>query len=120
MGREGRSRRRRSRRRKSELLFGPCVYDVEGDGTDEISGDEAEDGKYQWWEDAENDGSTKWKTLVHNGVLFPPAYIPLPKGVKMRYDGECRCSSNLGHGTDSGQEGSVGRQENVAERVVPF
>lgn len=43
--------------------------------------------KYQWWLDQNKDGTTKWKTMIHNGVLFPPPYIPLPKGVKMKYDG---------------------------------
>lgn len=44
--------------------------------------------QYKWWEDQDNDGSVKWNTLEHWGVLFPPPYIPLPKGVKMRYEGE--------------------------------
>jgi DNA topoisomerase IB len=43
--------------------------------------------QYKWWEQGENDGSAKWTTLHHNGILFPPPYIPLPKGVKMKYDG---------------------------------
>ncbi|KAI9611858.1 hypothetical protein KEM48_004365 [Puccinia striiformis f. sp. tritici PST-130] len=30
----------------------------------------------------------KWKTLEHNGVLFPPDYEPLPSHVKMKYDGK--------------------------------
>lgn len=25
---------------------------------------------------------------MHNGVLFPPPYVPLPKHVKMKYDGK--------------------------------
>lgn len=33
------------------------------------------------------DGSQKWTTLEHAGVLFPPAYDPLPKEVKLHYDG---------------------------------
>jgi DNA topoisomerase-1 len=46
---------------------------------------------YKWWEEdqtaeAETDGSTKWTTLQHNGVLFPPDYVP--HGVKMKYDGK--------------------------------
>lgn len=45
-------------------------------------------GQYKWWEQGENDGSVKWTTLVHNGVLFPPPYVPLPKHVKMKYDGK--------------------------------
>ena len=27
-----------------------------------------------------------WKTLIHNGVLFPKSYEPLPKGVYVIYD----------------------------------
>ncbi|KAL5804017.1 hypothetical protein ACOSQ3_030817 [Xanthoceras sorbifolium] len=32
------------------------------------------------------DGQKKWTTLVHNGVIFPPAYTP--HGVKMLYKGK--------------------------------
>ncbi|KAH9652100.1 DNA topoisomerase 1 beta [Citrus sinensis] len=32
------------------------------------------------------DGQKKWTTLVHNGVIFPPPY--LPHGVKMLYKGK--------------------------------
>ncbi|KAG0201384.1 DNA topoisomerase 1 [Mortierella sp. GBA30] len=43
-----------------------------------------------WWlnQDAKNedeDDSVKWTTLHHNGVYFPPEYVP--HGVKMKYDG---------------------------------
>lgn len=50
--------------------------------------EEAED-QYKWWEaeNQENDGSIKWTTLEHNGVIFPPPYEPLPKNVKMKYAG---------------------------------
>ena len=49
---------------------------------------EAEEDEYRWWEDpTKGDGTTKWTTLSHNGVLFPPPYEPLPKNVKMKYDG---------------------------------
>lgn len=46
--------------------------------------DEAE----RWWDKPmiEDDG-IKWQTLEHNGVMFPPAYEPLPKNVKLVYDG---------------------------------
>ena len=30
----------------------------------------------------------KWTTLVHNGVLFPPPYEPLPKGINILYNGK--------------------------------
>ncbi|KAF9529345.1 DNA topoisomerase I [Crepidotus variabilis] len=32
--------------------------------------------------------NSKWLTLEHNGVLFPPPYEPLPDDVKMKYDGK--------------------------------
>ncbi|KAJ8611821.1 hypothetical protein MRB53_037734 [Persea americana] len=49
-------------------------------------GDEEEE--YQWWNDpSKGDGTIKWTTLEHNGVVFPPAYEPLPKNVQMLYDG---------------------------------
>ncbi|KAJ7742604.1 hypothetical protein B0H16DRAFT_1728139 [Mycena metata] len=45
---------------------------------------------YKWWENSagESTVTVKWKTLEHNGVLFPPPYEPLPSHVKMRYDGK--------------------------------
>ncbi|SCZ89762.1 BZ3500_MvSof-1268-A1-R1_Chr9g10584 [Microbotryum saponariae] len=47
---------------------------------------DGEEGAYKWWEDQSNDGTTKWKTLEHNGVMFPPEYEP--HGVKMKYEGK--------------------------------
>ncbi|KAL9556926.1 hypothetical protein MBANPS3_001637 [Mucor bainieri] len=46
---------------------------------------------YKWWEEEqtneiESDDSVKWTTLQHNGVMFPPEYVP--HGVKMKYDGQ--------------------------------
>ncbi|XHF98215.1 hypothetical protein AWENTII_001780 [Aspergillus wentii] len=47
-----------------------------------------EEEEYRWWEDpTKGDGTIKWTTLEHNGVVFPPPYEPLPKDVKMKYDG---------------------------------
>lgn len=49
---------------------------------------QAEEDEYRWWEDpTKGDGTTKWKTLEHSGVVFPPPYEPLPSNVKMIYDG---------------------------------
>ena len=49
---------------------------------------EEEEDEYRWWEDtAKGDGTKKWDTLEHNGVVFPPDYEPLPKHVKLIYDG---------------------------------
>ena len=43
---------------------------------------------FRWWEaDPNGDGSVKWQTLEHNGVIFPPPYEPLPSHVKMKYNG---------------------------------
>lgn len=53
---------------------------------DEEAQDEEEE--YRWWEDpTKGDGTKKWNTLEHNGVVFPPEYQPLPKHVKLIYDG---------------------------------
>lgn len=51
--------------------------------------EEAEEDVYRWWEaqDPNGDGTEKWKTLVHSGVIFPPPYEPLPPQVKMKYNG---------------------------------
>lgn len=47
-----------------------------------------EEENFKWWEnDQLGDGTSKWTTLEHNGVLFAPPYEPLPKNVKMKYDG---------------------------------
>lgn len=49
---------------------------------------EEDEEEYRWWEDpSKGDGTKKWTTLEHSGVVFPPGYEPLPKNVKMRYDG---------------------------------
>ncbi|KAF9524043.1 hypothetical protein CPB83DRAFT_861979 [Crepidotus variabilis] len=52
--------------------------------------EEEEEEVFKWWEqtDANGDGSVKWSTLEHNGVIFPPPYESLPKGVKMKYNGK--------------------------------
>ncbi|KIJ49560.1 hypothetical protein M422DRAFT_27927 [Sphaerobolus stellatus SS14] len=53
--------------------------------------DEEDEEVFRWWDapaDVMGDGSEKWKTLVHNGVFFPPLYTPLPPNVKMKYNGK--------------------------------
>lgn len=51
------------------------------------AGDEEEEA-HEWWNQPKpEDDSVKWTTLEHNGVLFPPEYEPLPKKVKLLYDG---------------------------------
>ena len=60
---------------------------VKAESEDAEDKDDEED-EYRWWEDpTNNDGTQKWTTLEHNGVMFPPPYEPLPKNVKVKYDG---------------------------------
>lgn len=49
---------------------------------------EEDDEAERWWDKPmeEADG-IKWQTLEHGGVLFPPDYEPLPKNIKLIYDG---------------------------------
>lgn len=42
--------------------------------------------EYKWWEQQNEDDTIKWQTLVHNGVIFPPEYEPLPSHIKLYYD----------------------------------
>jgi hypothetical protein len=44
---------------------------------------------FKWWEaeNPEGDGTVKWQTLEHNGVIFPPPYEPLPSNIRMKYNG---------------------------------
>jgi DNA topoisomerase I len=59
-------------------------------GKQKVNGelDEDEDEDYRWWEaeNANEDGTVKWNTLEHNGVYFPPEYVP--HNVKMKYNGK--------------------------------
>ena len=52
---------------------------------------EEEEEVFRWWENEADpngdDGTVKWQTLEHNGVIFPPPYEPLPGNVKMKYKG---------------------------------
>lgn len=58
--------------------------------------EEEQEAVFRWWEqNANGDGSKKWTSLEHNGVLFPPPYELLPKNVKMKYDGLLPTTLNL-------------------------
>lgn len=51
--------------------------------------EEEEEEEFEWWNAPKReDDSIKWRTLEHNGVLFAPEYEPLPKHIKMYYDGQ--------------------------------
>lgn len=61
---------------------------VKAEKTEQDVEAEEEEEEYRWWEDpTKGDGTKKWTTLEHNGVVFPPEYEPLPKKVKLIYDG---------------------------------
>lgn len=48
-----------------------------------------DDEEYAWWNAPKpEDDTIKWQTLEHNGVLLAPPYEPLPKNVRMLYDGK--------------------------------
>ncbi|GAW05210.1 topoisomerase i [Lentinula edodes] len=60
-----------------------------GKGKKKKKEEEQEEEVYRWWEaDPNGDGSVKWQTLEHNGVIFPPPYESLPSHVKMKYNGK--------------------------------
>lgn len=60
---------------------------VKDESKENTEGEEEEE--YRWWDaPKKEDDSVKWNTLEHNGVLFPPPYEPLPKNVKLYYDGQ--------------------------------
>ncbi|RXW24996.1 hypothetical protein EST38_g878 [Candolleomyces aberdarensis] len=51
--------------------------------------DDEEEDVFKWWEqhEAQGDGTERWQTLEHHGVLFPPPYVPIPSNIKMKYNG---------------------------------
>lgn len=57
-------------------------HEEDHDGSEE----EEEEEDYKWWEEQDKDDTIKWTTLLHNGVLFPPEYEPLPSHIKLYYD----------------------------------
>ncbi|KAL8813028.1 MAG: hypothetical protein Q9223_007150 [Gallowayella weberi] len=62
---------------------------VKKEDTEQDQEAEDEEEEYRWWEDpTKGDGTKKWTTLEHAGVVFPPPYEPMPKNVKMLYDGK--------------------------------
>lgn len=81
-----------------------------------VKEEEEDEEKFKWWEQGDDDGSVKWTTLVHNAVLFPPAYVPLPKGIKMKYDGQ---SLTLPHESEevAGFFGAMLGTDHAADKV---
>lgn len=67
----------------------PRGKSVKKEETEQDQEAEEEEEEYRWWEDpTKGDGTKKWTTLEHAGVVFPPPYEPLPRNVKMLYDGK--------------------------------
>lgn len=52
---------------------------------EEVTALQSDKNAQRWWEKEPYKGDTKWTTLDHNGVVFPPPYQP--HGVKPLYDG---------------------------------
>lgn len=42
----------------------------------------------KWWEGIEKKEGSKWKSMQHNGVYFPPEYEPLPPKIQVLYKGK--------------------------------
>lgn len=73
---------------KGKAKATPKSRAVKKEETEEPEEDEDAEGEVNWWNNPmKNDGENKWETLQHSGVIFPPPYEPLPKNVKMKYDG---------------------------------
>jgi len=85
------SAKKASSRIKKEEIASPAKKGkakAKAEQTAEDEEAEGEEEQYRWWDDpTKGDGTIKWTTLEHNGVVFPPPYEPLPKNVKMYYDG---------------------------------
>ena len=74
-------------------IVGKGAKKSKGKQKEEKEKDEESEDVYKWWEQDPDqtvvgDGTQKWTTLEHNGVIFPTPYQPLPKHVKMKYNGK--------------------------------
>ncbi|KAI5310803.1 DNA topoisomerase 1 [Ascosphaera atra] len=80
---DGAATAKKGRATKAKKEEKPEVKEEEEDMSAEQEADEN-----RWWENPQQyDGTIKWRTLEHNGVVFPPEYEPLPSNVKLVYDG---------------------------------
>ena len=80
---------KKSKTTKAEVPTPKKKSKVKKEETEQDEEADAEEDEYRWWEDpTKGDGTKKWTTLEHAGVVFPPPYEPLPKNVKMQYDGK--------------------------------
>ena len=85
---EAPKKRKRTTKGKTEETEGTSPTKAKGKKKEE---EEEEEEVFKWWENEADpngdDGTVKWQTLEHNGVIFPPPYEPLPDSVKMMYKG---------------------------------
>ncbi|ORX73646.1 hypothetical protein DL89DRAFT_263677 [Linderina pennispora] len=56
---------------------------VESSADGSVASEGEGEGDYKWWLDEKDGSSEKWHTLEHNGVMFPPDYVP--HGVPLIY-----------------------------------
>ena len=58
-------------------------------GKSKDTSEDPEEEGFEWWNAPKpEDDTIKWQTLEHNGVLFAPEFEPLPKNIKLIYDGK--------------------------------
>ena len=85
---EAPQKKKRKTKGKTEETEGASPTKAKGKKKEE---EEEEEEVFKWWENEGDpngdDGTVKWQTLEHNGVIFPPPYEPLPDNVKMKYKG---------------------------------
>lgn len=85
---EAPKKKKRKTKGKTEETEGASPTKAKGKKKEE---EEEEEEVFKWWENEADpngdDGTVKWQTLEHNGVIFPPPYEPLPDNVKMKYKG---------------------------------
>ncbi|KAK7472817.1 DNA topoisomerase 1 [Stygiomarasmius scandens] len=78
-----------SKPKKGKTVKEEPASPTKGKGKKKQKDDEEDEDVYRWWDAGPDaDGSVKWQTLEHNGVIFPPPYEPLPLHIKMKYDGK--------------------------------
>ena len=95
---EAPKKKKRKTKGKTEETEGASPTKAKGKKKEEEDEDEE---VFKWWENEADpngdDGTVKWQTLEHNGVIFPPPYEPLPDNVKMKYKGMFLLWSFLSH-----------------------
>ncbi|KAI8620897.1 hypothetical protein BC830DRAFT_1096703 [Chytriomyces sp. MP71] len=58
---------------------------IDEEGLEDGDEENEEDDPNAWWITGNVDNTEKWKTMEHQGPVFPPPYVP--HGIKIKYDG---------------------------------